>query len=81
MPTEEQQFQTYKLAAEAMGMKKVIIRTADLGGDKQAESLDLSGEGNPMMGYRGSIRKKCLKLSFVLFFVRQLLAILALCFR
>ena len=36
-----------------MGMKKVIIRTADLGGDKQAESLDLSGEGNPMMGYRG----------------------------
>lgn len=53
MPTEEQQFQTYKLAAEAMGMKKVIIRTADLGGDKQAESLDLSGEGNPMMGYRG----------------------------
>ena len=53
MPTEEQQFQTYKLVAEAMGMKKVIIRTADLGGDKQAESLDLSGEGNPMMGYRG----------------------------
>ena len=37
MPTEEQQFQTYKLAAEAMGMKKVIVRTADLGGDKQAE--------------------------------------------
>ncbi len=53
MPTEEQQFQAYKLAAEAMGMKKVVIRTADLGGDKQAESLDLSGEANPMMGYRG----------------------------
>ena len=39
-PTEEQQFQAYKLAAESMDPKKVVIRTADLGGDKVAECLD-----------------------------------------
>ena len=53
LPTEDQQFQVYKLAAEAMGTKKVVIRTADLGGDNLPESMDLSGESNPMMGYRG----------------------------
>lgn len=54
LPTEEQQFQVYRLAAEAMGMKKVVIRTADLGGEKTAECLDLGGEeNNPEMGYRG----------------------------
>ena len=52
LPTEEQQFQVYRLAAEAMGMKKVVIRTADLGGEKTAECLDL-GENNPEIGYRG----------------------------
>ena len=52
-PTEEQQFQVYRLAAEAMGMKKVVIRTADLGGEKTAECLDLGEENNPEMGYRG----------------------------
>ena len=41
LPTEEQQFQVYRLAAEAMGTKKVVIRTADLGGEKQAECLEL----------------------------------------
>ncbi|MCF2684200.1 phosphoenolpyruvate--protein phosphotransferase [Faecalicatena contorta] len=53
LPTEEQQFQTYKLAAEAMGTKKLVIRTADLGGDKMAECLDLGEETNPAIGYRG----------------------------
>lgn len=53
LPTEEQQFQTYKLAAEAMGTKKLVIRTADLGGDKMAECLDLGEEANPAIGYRG----------------------------
>lgn len=53
LPTEEQQFQAYKLAAESMGRKKVVIRTADLGGDKTAASIDLSGEKNPAMGCRG----------------------------
>lgn len=53
VPTEEQQFQVYKLAAESMGMKRVVIRTADLGGDKRAEFLDMSKEKNPAMGLRG----------------------------
>lgn len=52
-PTEEQQFQIYKLAAEAMGAKRVVIRTADIGGDKRVDSLDIAGESNPIMGYRG----------------------------
>ncbi len=42
LPTEEQQFQVYRLAAEAMGMKKVVIRTADLGGEKDSR---VSGSG------------------------------------
>ncbi len=52
-PTEEYQFQVYKLAAESMGIKKVVIRTADLGGEKTAECLDLGTEPNPAIGYRG----------------------------
>lgn len=43
----------YRLAAEAMGTKKVVIRTADLGGGKKAECLDLGEEDNPEIGYRG----------------------------
>ena len=53
MPTEEQQFQAYKLAAESMGMNRVVIRTADLGGDKRAEFLEMDAEHNPAMGLRG----------------------------
>ncbi len=53
LPTEEQQFQVYRLAAESMGVKKVVIRTADLGGEKQADCLDLGEEANPSMGLRG----------------------------
>jgi phosphotransferase system enzyme I (PtsI) len=52
-PTEEYQFQVYKLAAESMGIKKVVIRTADLGGEKTAECLDLGTDPNPAIGYRG----------------------------
>ena len=53
LPTEEQQFQVYKLAAESMGVKKVVIRTADLGGEKQADCLDVCHECNPTMGMSG----------------------------
>ena len=53
LPTEEQQFQTYKLAAESMGIKRVVIRTADLGGEKQAACFEIGPEKNPSMGYRG----------------------------
>ena len=52
-PTEEYQFQVYKLAAESMGIKKVVIRTADLGGEKLAECLDLGTDPTPAIGYRG----------------------------
>lgn len=51
-PTEEQQFSAYKLAAENMAGKQVIIRTLDLGADKQADYFKLDEEENPALGYR-----------------------------
>ncbi|MCD7854152.1 MAG: phosphoenolpyruvate--protein phosphotransferase, partial [Clostridiales bacterium] len=51
-PTEEEQFAAYKKVAETMGSKKVIIRTLDLGADKQVEYFNLGNEDNPAMGYR-----------------------------
>jgi phosphotransferase system enzyme I (PtsI) len=52
-PSEEEQFQTYRAACEAMNGKKVIIRTMDIGADKQADYFPLDHEENPAMGYRG----------------------------
>ena len=51
-PTEEEQFQAYKTVAEMMAGKEVIIRTLDIGADKQAEYFHLEHEENPAMGYR-----------------------------
>lgn len=51
-PTEEEQFQIYRTVAETMGGKKVIIRTLDIGADKQAEYFNIPKEENPAMGYR-----------------------------
>ncbi|MCD8104046.1 MAG: phosphoenolpyruvate--protein phosphotransferase [Lachnospiraceae bacterium] len=51
-PTEEAQFTAYKTAAQKMGGKKVIIRTMDIGADKQADYFHLEREDNPAMGYR-----------------------------
>ena len=51
-PTEEEQFQAYKKVVETMGGKKVIIRTLDIGADKQADYFGLGKEENPAMGYR-----------------------------
>lgn len=51
-PTEEQQFQVYKTVAENMAGKKVIIRTLDIGADKQAKYWELEQEENPALGYR-----------------------------
>jgi phosphotransferase system enzyme I (PtsI) len=51
-PTEEQQFQAYKTVAETMAGKKVIIRTLDIGADKQVDYFKLDKEDNPAMGYR-----------------------------
>lgn len=51
-PTEEQQFSVYKKAAESMAGKKVIIRTLDIGADKQVDYFELEKEENPALGYR-----------------------------
>lgn len=51
-PTEEEQFQAYKSVAQNMAGKKVIIRTLDIGADKQVGYFDLGQEENPAMGYR-----------------------------
>ena len=51
-PTEDEQFAIYKKVAEMMGGKKVIIRTLDIGADKQAAYFDLPKEDNPALGYR-----------------------------
>ncbi|MDO4678812.1 MAG: phosphoenolpyruvate--protein phosphotransferase [Eubacteriales bacterium] len=51
-PTEEEQFQIYKTVAQNMAGKKVIIRTLDIGADKQIDYFDMAHEENPAMGYR-----------------------------
>ena len=51
-PTEEAQFQAYKKVLETMGSKKVIIRTLDIGADKQVDYFGLEKEENPALGYR-----------------------------
>lgn len=51
-PTEEEQFRAYRQVAETMAGKKVIIRTLDIGADKQVDYFDLDKEENPAMGYR-----------------------------
>lgn len=51
-PTEDAQFQSYKTVAETMAGKKVIIRTLDIGADKQVDYFHLEKEENPAMGYR-----------------------------
>ena len=52
-PTEEEQFRIYKQAAEAMAGKKVIIRTLDMGADKQCGYFPMEHEENPALGCRG----------------------------
>ena len=52
LPTEEEQFQAYKEVVETLAGRKVIIRTLDIGADKQADYLHLDHEDNPALGYR-----------------------------
>lgn len=58
-PTEEEQFQAYKQVVQTMAGKKVIIRTLDIGADKQVDYFNLEKENNPAMGYRAI--RICLK--------------------
>ncbi|WP_336194633.1 phosphoenolpyruvate-protein phosphotransferase PtsI [Hafnia paralvei] len=51
-PTEEEQFQAYKAVAEGMGSQAVIVRTMDIGGDKDLPYMDLPKEENPFLGWR-----------------------------
>ena len=51
-PTEDEQFEAYKTVAERMGGRRVIIRTLDIGADKQADYFHLDKEENPAMGLR-----------------------------
>ena len=58
-PTEEEQFEAYRKVAQMMAGKKVIIRTLDIGADKQADYFHLEHEENPAMGFRAI--RICLK--------------------
>ncbi|MCW2486761.1 phosphoenolpyruvate-protein phosphotransferase PtsI [Candidatus Symbiopectobacterium sp. NZEC127] len=51
-PTEEEQFQAYKAVAEAVGAQAVIVRTMDIGGDKDLPYMNLPKEENPFLGWR-----------------------------
>lgn len=53
IPTEDQIFQVYRLAAESMGNNRVVIRVADLGGDKMAQCITMGYQNNPAIGLRG----------------------------
>lgn len=52
LPSEEEQFKAYKAVAEAMGTQAVIVRTMDIGGDKDLPYMDLPKEENPFLGWR-----------------------------
>jgi phosphoenolpyruvate-protein phosphotransferase (PTS system enzyme I) len=52
LPSEEEQFEAYKAVLEGMGDKPVVVRTLDIGGDKELPYLDLPKEMNPFLGYR-----------------------------
>ena len=52
LPSEEEQFEAYKKAVETMNGRPVIIRTLDIGGDKEVPALGLEKEQNPFLGYR-----------------------------
>ena len=71
-PSEEEQFQAYRQVVQTMAGKKVIIRTLDIGADKQTDYFDLGKEDNPAMGYRAI--RICLKEQEI--FCTQLRALL-----
>ncbi len=75
LPSEEEQMAAYQYVIDKMDNKKVIIRTIDIGADKQAESIGLTKEENPALGMRGI--RFCLKETEI--FKTQIKAILRAC--
>ncbi len=71
-PTEEEQFQAYRQVVQTMGERRVIIRTLDIGADKQVDYFNLGKEENPALGYRAI--RICLKQPVI--FKTQLRALL-----
>ncbi len=75
MPTEEEQFEAYKEVLEAMDGKRVVVRTLDIGGDKELSYLNLPEEMNPFLGYRAICYALCNKIfldhSYVHYYVHQ----------
>lgn len=71
-PTEEEQYEAYSSVAKIMGYREVIIRTLDVGGDKEIPYLSIKKEDNPFMGFRAI--RYCLKNKEL--FKRQLRALL-----
>ena len=82
-PTEEAQFEAYKEVLEGMEGKAVVVRTMDIGGDKELPYLTLPHEMNPFLGYRAI--RICLaqpdmfKHNYVHYYVRLFLANYVLC--
>ncbi len=72
LPSEEEQYEAYKAVAETFGARPVVIRTLDIGGDKELPYLDVPEEMNPFLGYRAI--RLCLDQSGI--FKTQLRAIL-----
>lgn len=85
LPTEEEQFLAYKAVAEAVGEQAVIVRTMDIGGDKDLPYMDLPKEENPFLGWRAIRicldRKEILHSQLRVFCVRPRLANCASCSR
>ena len=71
-PTEEEQFEAYREAAELIGGKELTIRTLDIGGDKELDYFEFPKEDNPFLGYRAI--RMCLDRTDI--FKTQLRAIL-----
>lgn len=72
MPSEEEQYQDYRAVADVLGRRPLIVRTVDIGGDKQLPYLDMGEEMNPFLGWR-AVR---LRLDSPELFETQLRAIL-----
>ncbi len=85
LPTEEEQFAAYKAVAEACGSQAVIVRTMDIGGDKELPYMNFPKEENPFLGWR-AIRiamdgKRSCAISSALSCVPRLSVNCALCSR